>query len=224
MINLLKSKFFLGVMVVAIMFVGAFALGAEKASADCTIYTTLRIGSVGIEVQCLQTKVGAVADGKFGPMTLASVKAWQASHGLVADGIVGPLTRAALNAQGSVVGNLPLGCTSTVGYSPLTGVRCDSSITNLPAGCTSTVGYSPTTGVKCDSNIDDDDDDDSPSQGGAGDITLTLRGTYSNEEVGEGEEDAKVLAVDVEADQDSDVELNSVKVEFHQATAADDRD
>lgn len=53
-------------------------------------------------------------------------------------------------------GNLafPLGCTSTRGYSPVTGVKCDRVIDpSLPPGCTSTRGYSPTTGVKCDSAV-----------------------------------------------------------------------
>ena len=60
--------------------------------------------------------------------------------------------------------------------------------------------------------------------GGAGDITLSTTSKYSAEEVGEGEEDVPVAAVDVEADNNSDVRINSVKVEFHQATAADDQD
>ncbi len=48
--------------------------------------------------------------------------------------------------------NLPLGCSSTSGYSPLTGIKCDTVISsNLPLGCTSTSGYSPLTGIKCDS-------------------------------------------------------------------------
>jgi hypothetical protein len=48
--------------------------------------------------------------------------------------------------------SLPAGCSSTLGYSPLTGTKCDSYVnTSLPAGCTSTLGYSPLTGVKCDS-------------------------------------------------------------------------
>src|ERR1035437_8194446 len=100
MSNLLKSKFLLGVMTVAIMFVGAVAV-ATPAAADCSITTTLRVGSTGVEVQCLQGKVGATADGSFGPLTLASVKTFQASHGLVADGIVGPLSRAVLNGTAS---------------------------------------------------------------------------------------------------------------------------
>ncbi|MFA6077066.1 MAG: peptidoglycan-binding domain-containing protein [Candidatus Paceibacterota bacterium] len=50
--------------------------------------------------------------------------------------------------------SLPAGCTSTRGYSPLTGVKCDTVInSSLPSGCTSTAGYSPLTGVKCDSLV-----------------------------------------------------------------------
>ena len=49
---------------------------------------------------------------------------------------------------------LPAGCTSTAGYSPITGQKCDSGVTvTLPAGCTSTSGYSPITGQKCDSGV-----------------------------------------------------------------------
>jgi len=49
---------------------------------------------------------------------------------------------------------LPAGCTSTTGYSPITGQKCDSGVTvTLPEGCTSTAGYSPITGQKCDSGV-----------------------------------------------------------------------
>jgi len=57
--------------------------------------------------------------------------------------------------------------------------------------------------------------------GGAGDITVDLSSSYSNEEVGEGEEDVAVLAFDIEADDESDVEITSIKVEFSQNTSAD---
>jgi len=58
------------------------------------------------------------------------------------------------SASAQVTVALPQGCYSTVGYSPTTGVKCDSLIninSSLPAGCTSTRGYSPLTGIKCDS-------------------------------------------------------------------------
>ena len=72
-------------MIASVLLVGvvlfAFAF-ATTASADCTITTTLRVGSTGVEVQCLQTVVGATADGKFGPLTKASVMAWQTGKGV----------------------------------------------------------------------------------------------------------------------------------------------
>jgi hypothetical protein len=219
MSKLFKSKFLLGVMVVAIMVVGFAAVSVNSASADCTIINTLRVGSVGDEVKCLQGKVGATQDGKFGPMTAASVKAFQASKGLSPDGVVGPLTRAAL--MGAPTGNFPAGCTSASGYSSTTGMACNAGpSTGLPAGCSSTAGYSPLTGVKCDSSTP------APTppgdlQGGAGSITITSSGSYSSEKVGEGDKDVKVMAVEVEADNNSDVQLKSTKVEFIQATAGD---
>jgi hypothetical protein len=119
-------------------------------------------------------------------------------------------------------GSYPAGCTSSAGYSSTTGQPCSGG-GSLPAGCTSTVGYSPTTGAKCDGGSSPSTPT-GPLSGGAGDITLTLDGEYSSERVGEGDTDAKVIQVDVEADANSDVSLDSVKVEFFQATAADDRD
>src|SRR3989344_5072338 len=125
MSNLFKSRLFLGVMIGAVT-VAALAMFAfafvSTANADCTITATLRVGSTGVQVQCLQTIVGATADGKFGPMTKAAVMAWQSGRGLVADGVVGPLTRAAL--MGAPQSGLPAGCTSTSGFSPTTRMSC----------------------------------------------------------------------------------------------------
>jgi lysozyme len=49
-------------------------------------------GSRGKDVEAIQKKVGAKADGIYGPKTEALVKAWQKKHGLVVDGIVGKNT------------------------------------------------------------------------------------------------------------------------------------
>lgn len=49
----------------------------------------LKVGSSGEDVKKLQTKLGLVADGQFGPGTEKAVKGWQAANGLIADGIVG---------------------------------------------------------------------------------------------------------------------------------------
>ena len=68
------------------------------------------------------------------------------------------------------------------------------------------------------------DDNNGPLEGGAGDITVSALSTYGNEEVGEGDEDVPVLAFEVEADDSSDVELTSVKVELAQQNGADSLD
>ena len=152
MSNLLKSKFLLGVVAFAIMFVGVVAV-SDTASAQTTCSTgtvTLRVGSRGDAVKCLQLGLdqGIAADGVFGPKTKARVVAWQASQGLVADGVFGAKSRAAFTG-GTVSGNFPSGCTSASGYSSTTGMACYAIPSNLPAGCNSAVGFSPTTGVAC---------------------------------------------------------------------------
>lgn len=52
----------------------------------------IKIGAAGTQVKVIQARVGATADGKFGPKTDAAVRAWQRAHGLVDDGQVGPKT------------------------------------------------------------------------------------------------------------------------------------
>lgn len=196
MSKLFKSKFLLGVLVVATVLVGYAVVSTDTAAAaDCTISTTLRVGSVGADVQCLQSKLGVSADGKFGPMTKAAVVAWQASKGLVADGVVGPVSRAAL--MGTPVVTLPAGCQAGWAFNPATGASCST-------------GGSSSTGT-------------GSLQGGAGSITVTPKSTYSSEDVVAGDEDVKVLAFQVEADDGSDVEITSVKVELAQTVSSNSR-
>ncbi|MCC7160300.1 peptidoglycan-binding protein [Candidatus Nomurabacteria bacterium] len=61
--------------------------------------TTLKLGSKGEEVKCLQTKLNTLADGKFGKKTKQAVIVLQKNHALKADGIVGPATRKVLNGN-----------------------------------------------------------------------------------------------------------------------------
>lgn len=49
----------------------------------------LKVGYTGEDVKKLQTKLGAVADGTFGPGTEKLVKEFQTKNGLTSDGIVG---------------------------------------------------------------------------------------------------------------------------------------
>jgi hypothetical protein len=65
----------------------------------CTVSSTLRIGSKGDDVACLQSLIGLVSDGKFGLRTQIAVKAFQANAGLKADGVVGPKSIAALEVE-----------------------------------------------------------------------------------------------------------------------------
>lgn len=217
------KKFLIGTFALALMLVAV-------SSADAA--ATLRVGSKGADVITVQTIVGVTADSKFGPMTAAAVKAWQANHGLVADGIVGPATWAAMMAGGSVttpvvpgcpagalfntmtgascgaVSTLPIGCTSTAGFSPATGVACSTVVTpsTLPAGCTSTIGFSTTTGVSCAAGTEGS----GVLTGGAGDLTITSSNTNIESNVKE-DSTAHVLGLKVKAT-DSDIEVKNIKI------------
>lgn len=63
----------------------------------CSITLTLRQGSKGEQVKCLQAKLHIPSDGIFGPITRESVILFQKAHFLAPDGIVGPKTRGGLN-------------------------------------------------------------------------------------------------------------------------------
>lgn len=204
----------------------AFLVVASQASADCSITSTLRVGSSGTEVQCLQTKVGATADGAFGPLTKASVMAYQSNNGLSADGVVGPLTRAVLNGSvavttgcpagalfNSVTGascssTLPAGCSAGALYSSTTGLSCSGTVT-YPAGCTSSAGYSPTTGASCATGTVVTPT--VPLAGTAGTVTFTQLSQYSSEEIGSGQNDVKIAGFELKA-ADGDVALKSFKL------------
>jgi PKD repeat protein len=70
--------------------------------------------------------------GFFGRQTLNAVFLFQRANGISPTGYAGPLTRARIQV---------IDCAQTVPQTP----------SNLPSGCTSTFGYSPISGIKCDS-------------------------------------------------------------------------
>src|SRR3989338_5446789 len=144
MSKLLKSKIFLGFMVLAFV----LSVGVLSADAAYMHSVTLKQGSSGSQVASLQATLGVTADGSFGPMTKAAVVAFQSANGLVADGVVGPMTGAVLSGVPSS-SNYLAGCTSNSGYSVTTGQSCAASTGTYPAGCTSNSGYSVTTGQSC---------------------------------------------------------------------------
>ena len=79
------------------------------------------------------------------------------------------------------------------------------------------------TGVKCDGSTGTPSPSTGGLEGGTGDITLDDLSTYSGANVGEGASNVKVMGFSVEADDSSDVDVTSVKVEFFQASTADSR-
>jgi hypothetical protein len=245
------KKFLLGTFVVALMFVGAVALTTKTASAapqaivtvaDIQYAATVKLGSSGQASLIWQnflngysTTANLVADGKFGPLSSVQAKAWQVSRGLVGDGVLGAMSRASAIAQitsGTPASAFPAGCTSTVGYSSVTGLAC-ATVSTLPAGCTSTAGYSSTTGAKCSSSVSlpagcstsagfstttgascsggSVSTNTGPLTGGAGSADLTYYATSQKDTIKEGASDVKVLGFRVEA-QDSDIALQNVKV------------
>ena len=59
---------------------------------DSKITAILRAGSLGQDVKRMQEVLKIVADGVFGPLTLAATKDYQRQNGLTVDGIAGPQT------------------------------------------------------------------------------------------------------------------------------------
>jgi hypothetical protein len=187
----------------AVAFSFAFAF---VASATVTVPPNLMQGSTGANVMAVQAIVGVTADGNFGPMTKAAVMAYQSAHALTADGVVGPATAAIMNATGVTYA---AGCSAGTAYSVTTGLPCTTT-TSTVAGCTAGALFSSTTGASCTGGTTTSGD----LEGGEGSITVTGTSSFTSEEVGEAEEEVAVMGFEIEADDESDVEITSVKVMF----------
>lgn len=183
------KKFLIGTVVALALLVGVTASAAYDFGPS-----TLKVGSRGQYVMNVQTVVGATpVDGVFGNMTKAKVMAWQASNGLTADGVVGPATKNKMNA-GSYSGNTNTTCPAGQ-FDPMTGKACGSTTTGGSTGGALT--------------------------GGAGTVDeyKLLSSPTNNREVGEDEEDVKVLGLSVEAD-GSDLSVTAMKLVFDESTGA----
>lgn len=73
---------------------------------------TYRQGSRGGSTKAIQRKVGAYADGVFGPKTASKVRSYQRRHGLYADGIVGPKTARSMGIRLSTTKSTSRGSSS----------------------------------------------------------------------------------------------------------------
>lgn len=83
-------------------------VSASVATSDCTIANTLRVGSRGGDVVCLQTRLGLTADGKFGPQTKTAVISFQVEAGLKADGVFGSKSKMAIEDDNFIPKPIPL--------------------------------------------------------------------------------------------------------------------
>jgi len=175
----------------------ALAIVAFGATANAAFNTNLTVGSTGADVSALQSWLiskgfaipsissGAASTGYFGAQTKSAVVAYQASVNLPATGFVGPLTRGILN--GTSVPSTPVASSCPVGYT------CTANPGTTAPATPSTGALAGTDGYISDVN--------ELSQ-------------YSNEDVGEGEENIKVAGFEVEASNDGDIALKSTKVSF----------
>lgn len=217
----ITKKFFVSAFVLAFAVVAA---NVSKADAAYVHTVTLKQGSSGSQVMMLQQTLnmtackvstsGAGSPGSetsyFGSKTKAAVMCFQASNSLSADGVVGPMTGAALAGVMGGGSGLPAGCSSTSGFSTVNGQPCNSGSSSVP-GCMPGYMYSPTTGQSCSGGS---------SNGGAlsgsfGSISdVSKLSQYNDEEVGEGEDDVKVVGFETEASNDGDIRLISMKVSF----------
>ncbi len=116
---------------------GSSGGGGAPAPAGCTISSSLRVGSSGAPVRCLQQALAAngyspgPVDGAFGNQTRGAVVRFQRAKGLYVDGIAGRQTGTALGIWGS---GGSTGGGSTGGGTSGGGATCTPPESGLPAG------------------------------------------------------------------------------------------
>ncbi|MBA3550966.1 peptidoglycan-binding protein [Patescibacteria group bacterium] len=225
------KKIVAGLMSLAMVF-GAVVVPVSKADAQTTTTTTttstsatytrdLTVGSRGADVTSLQAWLAAggflmvAPTGYYGPLTKAALASYQASVGITpAVGYFGPITRAYIATSGSVsVGTLPAGCSAGSMYSTTTGMPCTT--TSAVPGCMAGAKFSSTTGQPCTGGTTTTTTTTTTLSGTDGNISDVNKLTqYNNEKVGEGQKDVKVLGFEVEASNDGDIGLKSLKLSF----------
>lgn len=182
---------------VVVLIASAAVLGfAFSAKAACTPTTTYGFTATGMTLR----------QGAKGPAVVAlqtGLKAFGGATNITIDGSYGPMTA-------SAVGNFQ-------SMKMLTADKVAGPMTqNALAAASATT-------TSCDSG---NGGSNGSLNGGAGSITVDDSSEFSGEEVGEGEEEAQVLQFSVEADDESDVDITSVKVEFVESgsTSSEDLD
>ncbi len=98
--------------------IGADLAGGPTAHAACTMSSSLRLGSSGEPVRCLQTTLNALGfnagpvDGRYGPVTYRAVVRYQQAKGLFVDGVAGRQTATSLGIWGAGAGTTAGGGTT----------------------------------------------------------------------------------------------------------------
>lgn len=214
-------------MAVIIAGLSVFAIAPQAhAQSICSVgIVDLTVGSRGAAVTCLQQSliakkfvIPAGATGYFGAQTRAAVSAWQSAKGVApAVGYFGTLSRAQWNAEdsggtGGSTSTVP-GCQPGALFSSTTGQSCGGSST-VP-GCLPGYAFSPTTGQSCSDTSSTPNPNPVTLSGANGMINdVNMLSQFNNEEVGEGASSVKVLGFEVEASNDGDIKLNSLKLSF----------
>lgn len=220
MSNLLKNKFVTVALSAVFVLLAVVAVAPKSTHAASCVFTgPLKVGSSGAEVTCLQSyligagfSIPAGATGYFGSQTQAAVMAWQSAHNIMpAAGYFGPISQGVYATLGGGTGSLPAGCTSTSGYSTTTGAPCNSG-GSLPAGCAPGALFSSTTGMSCTGGTSGSTGGLAGTDGSISDTNMLSQ--YSNEDVGENESDVKVMGFEIEASNDGDIALKSIKLTF----------
>lgn len=178
------------------------------AGAATTAELQAQIAALMAQLNAQTTTCTAPAASLTVGSTGASVTAlqdWLRGQGYLAvasTGYFGSLTQAAVAKFQAAAGITP----AAGYYGPMTAAA-------VAARCTSTTTTTTTT-----------TSNSSTLQGSAGSITVDALSDFSAEEVGEGDEDVEVLAFEIEADEDSDVQISSIKVEFVESGSTSSED
>jgi hypothetical protein len=229
----------LAFMVTAVSTASAMTTMTTTTTVNASAYNysgVMKSGSKGPGVATLQAALNSVnsttiiVDSSFGPATKSAVMQFQAAHGLTADGVVGPMTGAALSAATVAVITVPStgalcpngmtlasNCMSGA-MTPPTGALCPNGMTLASncmtgamtpptpvAGCTAGAMFNSMTGAACATTP--------VVTGGAGNLSsVTLNGSPSNTQVGEGAIGTGVLGFQLRADAGSNLNIQNVRV------------
>ena len=180
--------------------------GSDSVAGSCsfTFTRSLGTGSTGADVMNLQKFLNMSADTQVAAAGSAGGPGSETSY-------YGPATAAAVSkfqVKYSADILVPVGLTTPTGYFG------PSSMAKANAVCA---------GMTDGDGDSDGDDNGGDLEGGAGSIeSFDEISSFSNEEVGEDEEDVEIAGIEIEADDGSDLEFTAVRLDFATQPGNDD--